>query len=193
MAISQLSSFSTAFKEWACVVRALGKGEQTIIFRKGGIHENKFSAEHEGFFLFSTYEHQKMEDLNPRGKEILEESQIQKPAADAEFAWIEYFAQLEDVFHVTDLAKLDPINSFHIWAPSALEKRFHYGDAPGLCLMVVRVFRMPQREKLLWHPDYNGCKSWIDLKEPIRISGMVPVISPSRFAETQEVLRAHLR
>ncbi|MED5454303.1 MAG: DUF1802 family protein, partial [Verrucomicrobiota bacterium] len=31
----------TAFKEWAVVIDALGRGEQIIILRKGGIHEGK--------------------------------------------------------------------------------------------------------------------------------------------------------
>ena len=50
-----------AFKEWAVTVRALAEGEQLITLRKGGIREeNKhFELEHERFFLYPTFEHQR--------------------------------------------------------------------------------------------------------------------------------------
>ena len=43
----------TAFKEWAIVCDALGKGQQSIIFRKGGIHEDKYDdvAESDGAIM----------------------------------------------------------------------------------------------------------------------------------------------
>ena len=42
----------TAFKEWAIVCDALGKGQQSIIFRKGGIHEGKrgFQFKHDQLY-----------------------------------------------------------------------------------------------------------------------------------------------
>src|ERR671931_558092 len=50
-----------AFKEWAVTVRALAEGEQLVTLRKGGIREeNKhFELEHERFFLYPTFEHQR--------------------------------------------------------------------------------------------------------------------------------------
>src|SRR5258705_3213217 len=44
----------TAFKEWAIVVDALGRGEQIVILRKGGIREGRggFHVEHPQFWLF---------------------------------------------------------------------------------------------------------------------------------------------
>jgi hypothetical protein len=53
-----------AFKEWAVTVRALAEGEQLITLRKGGIREpdKHFALEHERFFLYPTFDHQR-EDL----------------------------------------------------------------------------------------------------------------------------------
>ena len=50
-----------AFKEWAVTVRALAEGEQLITLRKGGIREeNKhFEIEHDRFFLYPTFDHQR--------------------------------------------------------------------------------------------------------------------------------------
>src|SRR2546425_4794896 len=50
-----------AFKEWAVTVRALAEGEQLLTLRKGGIRETDkhFSLEHERFFLYPTFDHQR--------------------------------------------------------------------------------------------------------------------------------------
>jgi hypothetical protein len=50
-----------AFKEWAAVCTALAAGKQSLIVRKGGIHEGRdgFRVEHGEFWLYPTQFHQK--------------------------------------------------------------------------------------------------------------------------------------
>ena len=50
-----------AFREWAVTVRGLAEGEQLITLRKGGIREEQkhFGLEHERFFLYPTFDHQR--------------------------------------------------------------------------------------------------------------------------------------
>ncbi|MBA2742902.1 MAG: DUF1802 family protein, partial [Chthoniobacterales bacterium] len=50
---------SIGFKEWALVCDALGRGEQSLILRKGGIAEGRdgFAFRHSEFFLFPTFFH----------------------------------------------------------------------------------------------------------------------------------------
>src|ERR1044072_4329792 len=50
-----------AFKEWAVTVRALAEGEQLLTLRKGGIREagKHFRVQHERFFLYPTFDHQR--------------------------------------------------------------------------------------------------------------------------------------
>ena len=50
-----------AFKEWAVTVRALAEGEQLVTLRKGGIREpgKHFALDHERFFLYPTFDHQR--------------------------------------------------------------------------------------------------------------------------------------
>ena len=54
----------TALKEWAVTVDALARGQQILLLRKGGIHEDSkdFRVVHPEFLLYPTYEHQR-EDL----------------------------------------------------------------------------------------------------------------------------------
>jgi hypothetical protein len=48
------------FKEWSLVCDALGAGAQSVILRKGGIHEGRggFWWKHDRFFLFPTHFHE---------------------------------------------------------------------------------------------------------------------------------------
>src|ERR1700710_1213231 len=67
------------FKEWAVTVRALAEGEQLLTLRKGGIREeNKhFEVEHDQFFLYPTFDHQRndlvRESHHPELRRALEE------------------------------------------------------------------------------------------------------------------------
>src|SRR4029078_10873926 len=59
--VSTASVMPIGFKEWAVTVRALAEGEQLITLRKGGIREESkhFEIEHERFFLYPTFDHQR--------------------------------------------------------------------------------------------------------------------------------------
>ena len=54
---------NVAFKEWSIICDTLGCGNQSLILRKGGIHEGKkgFRFEHEKFALFPTRFHEQEE------------------------------------------------------------------------------------------------------------------------------------
>src|SRR5215211_5453491 len=68
-----------AFKEWAVTVRALAEGEQLVTLRKGGIREPEkhFALEHDRFFLYPTFDHQRgdlvRESHQPELRRALEE------------------------------------------------------------------------------------------------------------------------
>ena len=46
-----------ALKEWAAVVHALLDGRQTVLLRKGGIHEKRFALLGSRFVVFPTVAH----------------------------------------------------------------------------------------------------------------------------------------
>src|SRR5215211_5435776 len=54
---------SVGFKEWALVCAALGRGEQCLLVRKGGLAEGRggFAFEHREFFLIPTFFHEQVE------------------------------------------------------------------------------------------------------------------------------------
>ena len=184
--MATITAVSAAFKEWACVVKALAAGEQILILRKGGIHEKgkKFDVAHESFFLFPTYEHQNPEDLNPRGQTLL--AQIHSPG---EGVVIECYVQIKENFWIEDVEKLLRLSPFHVWSEAAVRKRFEWGKEKGLYAMVSRVFKLPQKQILENNPAYGGCRSWVDLDTPVSLAGIRPVLADSEFRQKFDSLR----
>ena len=171
-----------AFKEWAVIVDALGRGEQSLILRKGGIQEasRAFRVDHDQFFLFPTFEHQNEEDLAAKASSRLEKIQsgVTQGASDIP---IQFYAVLEDWIRVEHLGPLRAIKRFHAWSERAVEKRFQWGGKPGLYALVVRVFKLAAVFQLKPKNSYAGCKSWVSLEEDIPTRGSVPVLAPDRF------------
>jgi hypothetical protein len=66
------------FKEWQVVCDALADGTQSIILRKGGIHEGRqgFSFAHDSFFLFPTRFHAQAEHVREGQVDSLAEWQV---------------------------------------------------------------------------------------------------------------------
>src|SRR5438132_279856 len=89
-----------AFKEWAIVVDALGRGEQIIILRKGGISEGPggFKLDQNEFLLFPTLFHQQRESVIPHAQERFDQIAPHFPKPDQ--IRIEYFACVESALKV---------------------------------------------------------------------------------------------
>ncbi|MCX7421045.1 MAG: DUF1802 family protein, partial [Planctomycetia bacterium] len=72
-----------AFKEWAVVCAALAQGRQSLILRKGGIHEGceSFRVQHDEFWLYPTAFHQQADDVITEARPLID--QVQAQATDA--------------------------------------------------------------------------------------------------------------
>ena len=163
------------FKEWTLVCDALGRGEQSIIIRKGGIAEGRagFRFQHDEFLLFPTLFHEQVTKLKlPAGTSL--------PAmrADGQHE-IKYRARVEWTRDVSDLAVVQRLAPFHCWQDSEIEKRFRYEEEkgkPGVSVALVRVEKLSAPFVFPDSPKYGGCRSWIQLPEhPDKISA-VPVL-----------------
>src|SRR4026208_756034 len=83
-----------AFKEWAVVVDQLGRGEQILILRKGGISERRdgFQLEHPEFLLFPTLYQQHRESVLESAQARYDELIPSLPPADV--VRLEYVAKV---------------------------------------------------------------------------------------------------
>jgi len=154
-----------AFKEWAYVCEALGQGVQTIILRKGGIHEGKkgFSFQHDAFWLFPTGFHTQAEQLHWMPTNAAE---ISVPA-DEKRETVEFraFATLHGVWKVTDWDQAAALAPFHVWKEEVVRERFAWGEDTCLHVALVRAYALPEPWIIPYQPGYGGCRSWVKLPE----------------------------
>jgi hypothetical protein len=176
-----LPAHHIAFKEWAVVCAALAEGRQTLILRKGGIHEGDrgFQVEHQEFWLFPTYEHEQADDLTDEARPLLQQVERQKPAMD--IVRIAHYAVVDDVIEIRDPIVLPSLVGLHIWSDRTIDTRFHY-KRPGLSLIIVRMYTAAAPMELPNSPHFAGCRSWVELPNELPTSGLTAVLNDTEFA-----------
>jgi hypothetical protein len=186
-----LANSNVAFKEWAVVVDALGRGEQIVILRKGGIREQRgeFHVDHREFWLFPTQYHEAERSIIPSKRPALREVAA---TAEADTVRIEWYAVADTVLRVTDLDALKRLQGRHLWTEQVLQERFAFGREPGLHALLVRVYRRPAAARVAVRESYGGCKSWIELDEPLATTGLAPVLSDAEFAAQRHEITERL-
>ena len=181
-----------ALKEWAVAVRALGRGEQAIIIRKGGIHrdDRDFRLVHPEFLLFPTYLHQKGELVKSNQRDALRKTQTEDDVAG--LVELGYFCQVADRFELRDEAALDRLSDFHIWTDDYARKRLHWRPKQPLTVAILRVYELQQPQALPVLDEYSGCKSWVELGQDVPLGAMTPVLGDAEFGRIRDAVSATL-
>ena len=148
----------TALKEWASVIDALGRGEQVILIRKGGIADPHFGLEADRFYLFPTNFHE-------GGSES------------AKTIPITHWAEVARTWKVTDLGTLHRLEPFVVFDRATLETRFRFRADQAINVIAVRVSRLPAPVHIDARSEYDGCRSWISIEEEIDVEGSTPALS----------------
>jgi len=164
------------FKEWAFVCDALVQGRQTLILRKGGIHEGRsgFQFKHPSFFLFPTWFHTQAAQLRwvPAAASQPDYSsdpgydpatQVFPPEENRQTVDIDGYCTLEGLARVTDWAVVEKLAPFHLWNETVVRERFAYDEDNCLNVALVRCWKLPHRWTFPYSPRYGGCRSWVDL------------------------------
>jgi len=169
-----------AFKEWASVCHAVAAGRQTIVLRKGGIHERlgRFAAEHGEFWLFATRFHQAETELSATGRPFLAGAGAAEP--ESGLVHLPVYAVVTDVMVLTREECLPALRPYHIYADHVLAERFAY-KRPGLTLLVIRAFTSPSALLLPDSPHFAGCRSWVDLPSDLPTADLKPVLDDAGF------------
>lgn len=194
---------SPALKEWAVTVQALAAGEQQITLRKGGIREEgkHFAVAHGRFFLYPTFDHQRLDLVRPTYRDRLPET-LQRarwatptPGTDAfdrdggiaqpSEVRIDTWAEVVSVFEVTESAALAALAPFHVWSDDYAEERLRWKPKHPLKVLVLRVRRLPEPAMLPVGAEYGGCKSWVGLDCDLGFEGS-PVVGDAEFDDAAE-------
>lgn len=152
---------SPALKEWSAAVHALLDGRQTVLLRKGGIHEKRFEVASCRFLLFPTVAHSHSERVRPEHRELLAESAAD--STDDEFV-VRAGARVIAAIPVERPERLEDIAPLHIWTPDSVRTdRLDFRPKHRLTVLVVSAAPLRELVRLQRTPDYRGCASWVQL------------------------------
>lgn len=155
------------FKEWQVVCDALADGRQTVILRKGGIHEGRegFSFAHEKFFLFPTRFHATSEQVHvPVPVEVLPEWQK------GDLITITHRCEVEWARTLTEWEEVQSFADQHIYTQNTVRDRFDWEGKGMACGSIhvakVKVFALEKPWVFPYEARYGGCRSWVELDTP---------------------------
>jgi hypothetical protein len=180
------------FKEWQVVCDALASGRQSILLRKGGIHEGRegFSFAHASFFLFPTRFHALGDQVREGEVKVMPEWQP------GDRIRITHHAEALWAITLNSWEIVNALQPFHIYSEQTVRDRFDWegkGMAGGsIHLALVRVRELATPWEFPYEAKYGGCRSWVDLPQ---VSGEAlevarPVLTGSAFSGLQARLEA---
>jgi hypothetical protein len=189
MVTPQADSCAVAFKEWAGVCDALIAGRQALILRKGGISEGAgpgvFAPEHSEFWLYPTWVHQAEQGLRLCAGTV---TPVHAALAGGSVP-IRALVRVGSIGYVDTEERLAELEDFHVLTAETLRKRFHY-RRPGLWILAARVWRHEPGYAIVATPYYAGCKTWVDLEEPLPTAPSSPVLDDAAWTTLSERLRS---
>ncbi len=177
-----MTHMNRALKEWAIVVDALGRGDQILVIRRGGISDRNrsFRIERRDFLLFPTHHHQHKESVSDPAQHRFAELDSD-PRGGGQIR-LEYVASAAGWWKISSFEDVRQLAGNHIWSEEAVERRFNSGRGEDLYVLALRVARLAEPTDLQVHPEHGGCRSWIDLSTTISTRGARPVLSDGAFA-----------
>ncbi|GFG64263.1 hypothetical protein MKUB_17530 [Mycobacterium kubicae] len=150
-----------ALKEWSAAVHALLDGRQSVLLRKGGIGEKRFTVAAREFLLFPTVAHSHAERVRPEHRDLVAEAAADSTDSDLT---LRAAAKVVAALPVNRPEGLDKIEDLHIWtAESVRADRLDFRPKHKLAVLVVSAMPLVQPVRLARTPEYAGCRSWVEL------------------------------
>ena len=181
-----------ALKEWAVTVQALAKGQQILLLRKGGIHEEgkNFRVIHPEFLLYPTYEHQREDLLKPQAQPSLKQLLAETPKSDT--ITFSHWAQVAEIIEVSEQDKVDDLSGHHIWTDAYAQSRLHWKPMLPLSIMLLRVYQLERPVTIPWTKEYGGCTSWVEMLPKIELGQLNPALSDQEFQRQADEIKGSL-
>ena len=186
------STCQVALKEWASVLAACAQGEQLVFIRKGGLIEPGGGFEFRAplFLLYPTYEHQTVTFLRSPFQALFEDAMGQKPADG--HVTLTLCGEVAYATQSRDADLLKQLEPFHIYNEAFMSQRLRWQPDQPLVIGVIRAWRLPAPVSLPLSSRYVGCKSWVDLEQPVSLAQATPVLDDAAFSERLSRIQAIL-
>lgn len=163
----------TALKEWSNVVAALGRGEQVILIRKGGIADPTFGLDADRFYLYPTYFHQG-------------ESESRS------WVTITHWCEVVRTWTIRDLDLVARLEPLVVIPRETIEARYRFRPDQALHVIALRTWRLAKPVDVGFKGKYAGCLSWISVDEEIDVDGSTPVLNDPELQAKIESIDALL-
>jgi hypothetical protein len=171
-----------ALKEWSAAVLAMLDGRQTVLLRKGGIHEKRFDVAAREFVFFPTIAHGHAERVRPEHRDLLG---VAGADSDEDEIVVRAGAKVVAAVAVNRPEGLDDLLDTHIWtAESVRTDRLDFRPKHRLTVLVVQALPLHEPLRLRREPAYAGCKSWVEL--PMHADWAEPVHDDATLAAIAE-------
>lgn len=174
-----------ALKEWSAAVHAILDGRQTVLLRKGGIHEKRFTLDSPHFLFFPTVAHGHAQRVRPEHRSLLTLA-----AADSteDEIVLRAGAKVVAAVEVNRPDGLEDIAPMHIWTSESVRTdRLDFRPKHRLTVLVVQVSPLAEPEHLPRLPSYKGCTSWVPL--PVNPMWLTPVHDDSTLRDVAARVR----
>lgn len=175
-----------ALKEWAIVGEALAQNRQIVLLRKGGLldEDGHFALEHSQFWLAPTWLHQERGLVKHKHQDLWEQTP-RETDENAKIIYLRHFARVERVWKLDEDAESALLKVPHIWSSHYLDLRFGYQSDKTLLCAALRLYINDEPIRYELRAQDLGCRSWIDLPEPM---GAIvrPAIGDAVFAQELE-------
>ena len=180
----------TALKEWSKTEKAIERGEQVLLFRKGGINDNNnsgFQILENQFVIFPTSFH----SANNEG-----ESDSMPDMKKGDSVPFSIVCRITRAWQTSDKSVIKALEKFHALREDEIVSRVNYKPNEPYSILEVRAYVLPKDEYALPADveKYGGCKSWIE-KLPFGIpdtSTLPPVLDQRDWLISQSDLKRKL-
>jgi len=152
----------TALKEWSSVVAALGRGEQIILIRKGGIADPSFGLDAERFYLYPTYFHQGESEA--------------RASVD-----ITHWCEVVHTWTIRDFEQLTRLEPLVVMPHETLVARYRFRPDQVLYVIALRAWELARPAQVRFRDAYGGCLSWISVDDEIDIEGSRRVLGDAEL------------
>lgn len=170
-----------ALKEWHVVSEAIGRGDQVLTIRRGGIRENAINVRGASFWLFPSWKHESAADTKRAWHAELSHSLAARPTDG--LIPIRSRATVIDAYELSDAEALAALDDFHLWTPAYIEERLRWRPAKPLSVLVLRAESLLEPVLIGDLPAYSGRTSWVELlSDPLaRGEVLLPALTDAAF------------
>jgi hypothetical protein len=149
-----------ALKEWSAAIHALLDGRQTVLLRKGGIHEKRFALTANEFLLFPTVAHGHAERVRPEYRPLIDAAR----ADNTDYVVIRAAAKVVGAVEVHNVGRLPELEDLHIWTAASVQAdRLDFRPRHRLTVLTVQVYPLASPARVARVPEFAGCKSWVQV------------------------------